>query len=57
MWNAADIYAQGLGLEHSERLVFANATSAAYLRKTGVEPASLEEILKEANALEQFIER
>lgn len=57
MWNAADIFAQGLGLEHTERLTLANATSAAYLRKTGVEPASLEEILNEADAVEQLIEK
>ncbi len=57
MWNAADIFAQGLGLEHTERLTFANATSAAYLKKPGVEPASLEEILREADALEQLTEK
>lgn len=57
MWNAADIFAQGLGLQHTERLLFANATSAAYLKKPGVEPASLEEILKEADVLEQLIEK
>ncbi len=56
MWNAADIFAQGLGLEHTERLMFANATSAAYLKKSGVEPAGLEEILKEADLLEQLTE-
>ena len=57
MWNAADIFAQGLGLQHTERLTLANATSAAYLRKTGVEPASIEEILNEAEAVEQLIEK
>lgn len=45
VWNAADIYAQGIGLEHRERLVFANAAGAAYLQKTGLEPPSMDEIV------------
>jgi ribokinase len=41
VWNAADIYGQGIGLGHKERLIFANAVCAAYLQKKGLEPASL----------------
>src|SRR2546429_2189381 len=29
VWNAADIYAQGVGLGHKDRLIFANAAGAA----------------------------
>lgn len=47
VWNAADIFGQGIGLEHRERLLFANATAAAYLKKSGLEPASMAEILGE----------
>jgi sugar/nucleoside kinase (ribokinase family) len=43
VWNAADIYAQGIGLEHKDRLIFANAACAAYLQKKGLEPATLQE--------------
>ncbi len=53
IWNAADIYAQGMGLNHDERLVFANAAAAAYLKRPGLEPPSLQEILREANAVEK----
>ncbi len=53
MWNAADIFAQGIGLEHRERLVFANATAAAYLKKSGLEPASLSETMHEIELNEQ----
>jgi sugar/nucleoside kinase (ribokinase family) len=45
IWNAADIFAQGVGLGHKERLVFANAAGAAYLEKPGLEPPSLEEVI------------
>jgi sugar/nucleoside kinase (ribokinase family) len=45
VWNAADIYAQGIGLEHKERLIFANAAGAAYLEKQGLEPPSLDEVI------------
>ncbi len=45
VWNAADIYAQGVGLEHKERLIFANAAGAAYLEKPGLEPPSLDEVI------------
>lgn len=54
VWNAADIYAQGVGLEHRERLVFANAAAASYLKRQSLEPVSLEEILKEAEELEKL---
>src|SRR6266702_385661 len=45
-WNAGDILAQGIGLDHRERLVFANATAAAYMRKPDLDPCSLDEILE-----------
>ncbi len=47
VWNAADIFAMGIGLTHKERLLFANAASAAYLKKSGLDPASMEEIFVE----------
>ena len=47
IWNAADIFADGMGLGHKERLQFANAASAAYLKKSGLEPVSIEEIFVE----------
>ncbi len=53
IWNAADVYAQGVGLDHQERLVFANAAAAAYLKRPGLEPPSLEEILREADEVEK----
>jgi ribokinase len=56
VWNAADIYGQGMGLDHSERLLFANATSAAYLRRQNLEPPGLDEILDVAEELEKTIE-
>jgi len=43
VWNAADIYAQGVGLDHKQRLIFANAAGAAYLERHGLEPPSLAE--------------
>ncbi|HEX4921083.1 MAG TPA: carbohydrate kinase family protein [Candidatus Bathyarchaeia archaeon] len=45
IWNAADIFAQGVGLDHKERLIFANAAGAAYLQRQGLEPPSLEEVV------------
>ena len=45
VWNAADIYAQGVGLGHKDRLVFANAAGAAYLERRGFEPPTLGEII------------
>lgn len=51
VWNAGDVFAQGMGLDHRERITFANATAAAYLKKPGLEPASLEEILLELERL------
>jgi len=44
-WNAADIFAQGVGLGHKERLIFANAAGAAYLEKRGLEPPTLNEVI------------
>ncbi|HZD12506.1 MAG TPA: carbohydrate kinase family protein, partial [Candidatus Binatus sp.] len=52
-WNAGDIYAQGIGLSHKERLLFANATAAAYLSKTGLDPADLNEVLTMVDRLEK----
>jgi len=43
VWNAADIYAQGVGLDHKQRLIFANAAGAAYLERHGLEPPTLQE--------------
>jgi sugar/nucleoside kinase (ribokinase family) len=45
VWNAADIYAQGLGLGHKDRLIFANAAGAAYLEGRGLEPPTLQEVV------------
>jgi sugar/nucleoside kinase (ribokinase family) len=45
VWNAADIFAQGVGLGHKERLIFANAAGAAYLERQGLEPPSLIEVI------------
>ncbi len=45
VWNAADIYAQGVGLGHKDRLVFANAAGAAYLEGRGLEPPTLQEVV------------
>ena len=53
-WNAGDIFAQGIGLSHEERLVFANATAAAYMRKPNLEPCSLEEILDQVREIEKI---
>ena len=46
VWNAADIFAQGIGLGHKERLTFANSAGAAYLEKRGLEPPSLDEVVR-----------
>ena len=54
VWNAADIFAQGVGLDHEERLTFANAASAAYLKKPGLDPPSLEDILREVEHVEKL---
>jgi sugar/nucleoside kinase (ribokinase family) len=53
-WNAGDILAQGMGLEHRERLVFANATAAAYMRKPDLDPCSLMEILQQVGDIEKL---
>jgi len=52
-WNAGDVYAQGIGLSHKERLLFANATAAAYISKPGLEPATLDEVLVMVDRLEK----
>lgn len=54
MWNAGDIFADGIGLNHKERLMFANATAAAYLKRPELEPSTLKEILRESDELEKF---
>jgi sugar/nucleoside kinase (ribokinase family) len=51
-WNAGDIFAQGIGLGHKERLTFANATAAAYMRKPDLDPCSLTEILEQVGEIE-----
>jgi len=53
-WNAGDIFAQGIGLNHKERLFFANATAAAYMRKPDLEPCSLAEILDQVQEIEKL---
>jgi sugar/nucleoside kinase (ribokinase family) len=53
-WNAGDILAQGIGLDHRERLVFANATAAAYMRKPDLDPCSLDEILERVAEIEKL---
>ena len=51
-WNAGDIFAQGIGLGHAERLTFANATAAAYMRRSDLDPCSLIEILDQVEEIE-----
>jgi sugar/nucleoside kinase (ribokinase family) len=53
-WNAGDIFAQGMGLEHRERLVFANATAAAYMRRPDLMPCSIAEILQQVEEIEKL---
>ena len=53
-WNAGDIFAQGIGLSHRERLVFANATAAAYMKRQDLEPCSLTEILEQVGEIEKL---
>jgi len=55
IWNAADIFAQGIGLDHSERLLFANSTASTYLRKEDLEPPGMDQILKTVEELEKTI--
>ena len=56
VWNAASIFAQGVGLQPSERLLFANAVAATYLSREDLNPPGLEEILVTAEKLERSIE-
>jgi sugar/nucleoside kinase (ribokinase family) len=53
-WNAGDIFAQGIGLSHKERLIFANATAAGYMRRPDLEPCSLAEILDQLGEIERL---
>lgn len=53
-WNAGDIFAQGIGLGHKDRLVFANATAAAYMRRPDLDPCSLTEILDQVGEVEKL---
>src|SRR5207245_4542591 len=50
-WNAGDIFAQGMGLEHRERLVFANATAAACVRRADVMRGSRASVFTEYGEL------
>jgi sugar/nucleoside kinase (ribokinase family) len=45
VWNAADIFAQGVGLDHKDRLIFANAAGASYLERPGLEPSTMVEVI------------
>ncbi len=54
VWNAGDIFAQGIGLGHKERLVFANATAASYMRRPDLDPCSLAEILDKVGEIEKL---
>jgi len=50
-WNAGDIFGQGLELSHKERLLFANATAAAYMKKPDLEPCSLAEVMEQVSEI------
>jgi sugar/nucleoside kinase (ribokinase family) len=56
-WNAGDIFAQGIGIGHRDRLMFANATAAAYVRRRDLDPCSLTEILDQVGELERLNSR
>ena len=56
VWNAASIFAQGMQLQPSERLLFANSAAAAYLSRGDLNPPGLGEILETAEKLEKIIE-
>jgi hypothetical protein len=43
-----------MGLEHRERLVFANATAAAYMRRPDLMPCSMTEILQQVGEIEKL---
>ncbi len=55
-WNAGDVYAQGIGLDHKERLLFANATASAYVYRPDLEPAPMEEVLTMLERLEKTVQ-
>lgn len=50
-WNAGDVFAQAMGLAHKERLVFANATAAAYMKRSDLEPSLLAQVLEEVGPI------
>ena len=50
-WNAGDVFAQAMDLSHKERLVLANATAAAYMTRSDLEPSSLAEILEQVGPI------
>src|SRR5207248_11726034 len=52
--NAGDILAQGFGLDHRERLILANATAAAYMRRPDLDPCSMDEILARVEEIEKL---
>lgn len=56
-WNAGDILGQGIGLSHKDRLVIANATAAAYVKKLDLEPCSLPEIIDQMIEIERLNRR
>jgi len=43
-----------VGLGHRDRLVFANATAAAYMRRPDLDPCSLAEILDQVVEIEKL---
>jgi ribokinase len=54
VWNAADIIGQAIELTHKQRLVFANAAAASYIKKPDLEPCSLTEILEQVREIERL---
>ena len=57
VWNAASIFAEGMSLNNSERLLFANAAAAAYLTREDLNPPGLAEILEFSGKLERSMEK
>ncbi len=55
VWNAASIFAEGMGLSASERLLFANSAAAAYLSREDLVPPGIEEILEFSRKLETSV--
>lgn len=50
-WNAGDIFAQAMHFSHKERLVFANATASAYMRRADLDPSPLDEVLDQVGPI------